>query len=215
MPRKDIWKIKKSLEGFLKNNISGFQIVEKKNSSLMRFLSYLLFFSPRFMTDAWTTFYPKIYSTSSINEKTPRYIIEQYILLISHEAIHLLDRKRLWIVFNFLYLTPQIFSILAFLSFFNLWFLLSIVFLLPFPSLGRFWIEDRGYKANIASFFWLRGEKIDLEQFVNQFCGSSYYFMFPFRKFLTRRYESWYNLVKEDKNLPDYIRQIQHCFLSE
>jgi hypothetical protein len=130
--------------------------------------------------------------------------------------IHILDRKRLNLLYSFAYLFPQIlavFSFLSFLAFFNLnWLfcLLFLVFLAPIPAPWRAWGEIRGYSMSMyfkGTHYEKNNIKWEYEEYAkwatSLFCNSSYYFMFPFRKYVYNKLLTNYKLILGglDKNL--------------
>ena len=161
----------------------------------MNFLSKLLFFNKRFMTGFVTTWYPHIYVPKlpwRENNHTSA------MATLAHEWVHLNDRKRLGWIFNFLYMMPQCFFIFGLLGIWNPWFLLFFLFLLPIPSPGRAWAEFRGYKMTIAVYYWLSGQKIDLKWITDQFMNSNYYFMWPFRGYLMKKFQKEFEKIKNN-----------------
>lgn len=118
------------------------------------------------------------------------------IQTLSHETMHEYDRKRLGTVpFTLLYLFPQVLGALGFLSllaFWNLswlWCLLFFLFLAPLPAPGRAYIEVRGYKVNMMyhlSLGWPPEPTAD-HYAKKHFVGPAYYFMMPFKGWVTKR----------------------------
>jgi hypothetical protein len=199
-------KVRFKLENFIKANISGSEIRSKKESKMMNFLSKVLFFNKRFMTGYVTTWYPHIYVPKlpwRENNHAPA------IATLAHEWVHLYDRQRMGWVFNFLYMMPQCFFIFGLLAFWNLWFLLFFLFLLPIPSPGRAWAEFRGYRMSIAVYYWLSGQKVDLKWIVDQFVSSNYYFMWPFRGWLMKKFQKEFDQIKKGE-LPSEVRIIKN-----
>jgi len=195
-----------SLTKYVKSQISGFEVVDKKGSRLMRLLSVILFFNKAFMTRYITTIYPKVYVPElpwNPDKPTAR------IATLAHEYVHMSDRKRLGWLFNLLYLSPQIFAVFAIGAFFNLWWLLALLFLLPIPSPGRAWLEFRGYRMSMAVYWWLTGREINTVWVEQQFTSSGYYWMFPFKKFLESRISSAIENIKSGENLPPEISEIK------
>ena len=189
-------KIRHDLEDFIKTSIEGSEIRSKKQSTMMKFLSKLLFFNKRFMTGYVTTWYPHIYVPKlpwRVHNDAPA------IATLAHEWVHLYDRKRLGWLFNFLYIMPQCFFIFGLLAFWNLWFLLFFLFLLPIPSPGRAWAEFRGYRMSIAVYYWISGQKVDLKWIVDQFVSSNYYFMWPFRGYLMKKFQKEFEKIKNNE----------------
>jgi hypothetical protein len=180
-----------SLEKFIKNEVPKFEIKFKEDSWLMKVLSKLLFFVDfnRFIT----TVYPKVYFS-----KETYYNMSDtgYLTVLTHEYVHLYDRKRLGQLFNLLYLSPQILALLFLaLAFVSPWYLFGLLFLAPIPSIGRAWLEYRGYRATMYANHWVTGSvRFNIDSLLPLFTGPSYYFMFPFKSFMRRKFEK----VQED-----------------
>lgn len=191
-------------------NIPNFKIEIKEKSSLMRILSYILFFNKRFRTQFITTIYPVVYFPKQILSNPDEV---GRVIILSHEYVHLKDKKRLGILFDLLYLSPQIFSLLAVLAiwFSNdwLWFLL---FLLPLPS-PRAYFEFRAYKMSIAVHYFIMGKIPLLDFYINQFTSSNYYWMFPFQKMLYKHFFE-FTLRLRKKQYEDYIEEIKNVINS-
>jgi len=188
-------KIRMEVEKFISINIFRSEIRSKKESKVMKLVGKLMFFNKRFMTAYVTTWYPHIYVPKlpwKYKNDLPA------IATLAHEWVHLHDRKRLGWIFNLLYASPQCFAPLALLAYFNLWFLLFLLCLLPLPSPGRAWAEIRGYRMTIAVYYWLSGQKVDLKWITEQFVSSSYYFMWPFRGWLMKKFNKEFEKIKSD-----------------
>ncbi len=195
-------QIRYELEDFIKTNISGSEIRSKKQSTMMKFLSKLMFFNKRFMIGYVTTWYPHIYVPKlPWREKNDA----PAIATLAHEWVHLHDRQRLGWLFNFLYIMPQCFFIFGLLAFWNPWFLLFFLFLLPIPSPGRAWAEFRGYRMSIAVYYWISGQKVDLKWIVDQFVSSNYYFMWPFRGWLMKKFQKEFEKIKNNELSPELL----------
>jgi len=164
-------KIYKSIE-IAKTLIPNLEIKFKDESKFMKILSKILFFNKDFMTNYTTTIGSTIYfpNREYLTNKSS-------IVTLCHEIIHVNQSKN--ILFGFLYLSPQIFSIFALLSIFNIYFLFFLLFLLPIPS-PRAYFE---YKAYCVSMYTRNelGMKIDTYSIFKQFNSANYYFMFPFK----------------------------------
>ena len=135
------------------------------------------------------------------------------IATLSHEYVHLSDRKRMSLFFNFLYLFPQIFAVFALLAPHNLWFLLFLLCLLPIPSPGRAWAEFRGYRMSMAVYHWLLCGRYSIDHITHQFVSSNYYWMFPFKGFLRRKFEAEYEKIKQDDLAPE-LHEIKYVLTS-
>lgn len=168
------------------SEIPNFKIIEKSKSPLMKFINVVLFFVPKFMSRFTTTIYPKVYS--KCDPKNIR------ISTLAHEFVHLRDRKRFGQLFNFLYLFPQILAVIAILaSVLSLWWLFALICLLPMPAIGRAWSEFRGYRMSLAVVYWVHGLRLKSSTLASKFCGASYYFMFPFKKYLVKKFDKAYD----------------------
>jgi hypothetical protein len=151
----------------------------------MKFLSYILFFVPDFMTRFTTTIGSTIYFPNEEALKD-----EGKIVTLAHEVRHIHD-SQLDKLYNLKYLFPQVFSILFFtLSLVSLWFLIpSFILLAPLPAYWRMKLELRGYATSLFVLNLMLKEKeehlenrlkilLDRADKINgNFTGPSYYFM--------------------------------------
>jgi hypothetical protein len=188
----------------IEKQIPGFQLCSKKESTLMRILSVVLFFNKGFMGKYVTTIYPRVY----VPQIPWNSSLESRISVLAHEFVHLRDRKRLGWAFNLLYLSPQIFALFALGAFWNIWWLSALFFLLPLPSPGRAWLEFRAYKVSIAMHWYLGKHKTNTVWLREQFVGSGYYWMFPFKKFVERHILKATEDVESGKFLSPEILEI-------
>lgn len=202
----------------IEEDIPKFEIRHKNKSFLMKLLSVVLFFNRKFMTNYVTTMYPVVYVPDwwGINKARQKAEIE----ILAHEYVHLYDRKKMWWLFNLLYLSPQIFSLLAIGAFWNISFLWCLLFLLPWPSPGRAWLEFRGYRMSLAMMYWMRIkgklenvdkrctfiENYDITWVVGQFTGPAYYFMFPFKDYLGKKFRQTLEDIKDDNLSPELLK---------
>jgi len=164
---------------YAKSNIGRFDIKYKIDSNFQKFIAEFLFWID--WLGVWTTIYPKVWMPKELRN---------YVIL-QHEIVHLKDAesffgllpiKTKWFnvsLFYFCYFTPQIFSLLAFLAFINLWWLLCLVFLLPIPSPGRMISEVRAYRRSIE----LGGS---IEKISSIFKSPMYFYMWPFKKHVNK-----------------------------
>lgn len=199
---------REKLEQHIKEQIPGFRIEDKRKSPLMRLLSKLLFFNKKFSTGYVTVLYPRIY-VPELPWREKDHVAA--IATLAHEYVHLKDRKRMWLFFNFLYMFPQNLATFALLGAFGnspLWFL-CLLFLLPIPSPTRAWLEFRGYRMTIAVWSHYLGREWSASRFTDSiieknFVGSAYYWMFPFRRYL---YKKFYEHHAKRRSIPE-IREI-------
>lgn len=171
---------------YISKQIPGFQIKMKEGNFFMKLLSFVLFFNKKFATRYVTTIYPVIYFPKDMLGADND--LETAIILC-HEFIHLRDRKKLSILFNILYLSPQIFALLALLAIpFSLNWLWCLLFLLPLPSPFRAYFEFRAYKMSIALYYLLLNKLPPMDFYVEQFTSSNYYWMMPAGKILFNKF---------------------------
>tara|TARA_B100000029_G_C17570168_1_gene956335 strand:+ start:1203 stop:1871 length:669 start_codon:yes stop_codon:yes gene_type:complete len=183
-------ELENSYDSLLKQiskDLPRFEVKSKRDSLLFKILPYITFYNREISTRYITTLYPYVYVPSiPWNPDLPL----SRLAIMAHEYVHLMDRKRLGPIFNFLYLSPQILSLLAInATFFSNWFLLFLLFLLPIPSPGRAWLEYRGYRMTLAVWFWTTGKVPEADLVLKHFTGSGYYWMWPFEKMLKRKFE--------------------------
>lgn len=199
------------LISLIESKIPAFSLESKEDSGLFCILSKIVFWNKRLNTEFVTTVYPKVYVPHLPWKEDDHF---GAFSVLAHEYVHLKDRERLKFFFNLLYLSPQVFSLLSLFSLVHSsWWLLCLLFLMPIPSPGRAWLEYRGYRCNMAIWYWLGDEKIDFDWIIGQFTGSSYYWMFPFPGFLTKMLERDYQRLKAG-DVPDELLEIQ-SLLSE
>lgn len=182
------------LTDYIKTQIPGFEILSKKESLLIKVISKLLFFNKKFLTSYVTTLYPKVYVPSLPWRQEQN---AAAMATLAHEYVHLKDRKRMGLFFNFLYLFPQNLSLFSLLGVFNPWWYLCLLFLLPIPSPTRTWLEFRGYRMTLAIWSHFFEKDLNIDRFIetvveNQFAGPSYYWMFPFKKYLIKVFRKNY-----------------------
>tara|TARA_A100001515_G_scaffold8967_1_gene7499 strand:- start:598 stop:1245 length:648 start_codon:yes stop_codon:yes gene_type:complete len=182
--------------------ISGFEIKSKQDSLLMKILSYLVFFNKKFMTSFVTTAYPKVY-VPQLPWKEGEHI--GAIATLAHEYVHLSDRKRMGWLFNLLYISPQVLFVFGLLSFYSLWFMLFFLFILPIPSIGRAWLEFRAYRMTMACYYWLSDYELPTDWLARYFTNSSYYWMFPFKKYISNKFKEALVDIKKDKLTPELL----------
>ena len=201
------------LTKYFQEQIPGFEILSKKESPLIKFVSKLLFFNKRFLTGYVTTLYPKVY-VPELPWREKDHVAAMATL--AHEYVHLKDRKRMWLFFNFLYLFPQNLAPFALLGVFdnNPWWFLCLLFLLPIPSPTRAWLEFRGYRMTLAVWAHFLEDKLDTGVFVNSivdrnFAGPSYYWMFPFKRFLLRKFYYHHDIRRRSPEIREVLNILE------
>ncbi len=146
----------------------------KDESWEMMLLNVLLkWFNPTFMTSFTTVIGYTVYFTNrEYVAKNPTEALQ----ILMHEAVHLLDIKRLTFpVFAFGYLFPQVLVVFALLFPLSAYFLLFLVFILPLPAPFRAYFEARAYTVDV-----ILGRRT-LQDIIVHFGGWDYYKMFPFK----------------------------------
>lgn len=193
----------KEMNDLLKKEISkeipNFNVFIKERSSLMRFFGKIMFFNKFFMTRYITTFYPNIYF--------PRETLKDAQItfsVLAHEFVHLLSAKRKSPIFHgFLYGLPQILATLSLLSILAIWFsnmwllnLLWLLLLAPIPAYFRTEEELDAYTMSLYVAALQKNSfpnvtrkqlKSHVDYISENFYGSNYYFMWPFKKNITEK----------------------------
>jgi len=165
------------------------QVKYKDQSPIMKILGSLLFFNHDFMVSYTTTIGESVYFPTSTFVKS-RPVSSAIVLL--HELVHVHDENKISkLLFGFLYLFPQILSILCLPLFFLLtWKLvlpIIIICALPVPAFFRMYLEKRAYFASLYCLNTL-SKKLNFSSnldnqsifFQTQFAGAYYYYMWPF-----------------------------------
>jgi len=164
------------------------QIKYKDQSWFMKLVGTLLFFNKAFMTNYTTTIGSQVYFPTESFVKT-RPVSAAVILL--HELVHIKDAHKISKpLFGALYLSPQIFALLCLPLFLVSWKIalpLVLLFASPIPSYFRMYFEKRAYLTSLYSIYRL-SKKLNFKpllasqekDFLSQFKGSFYYFMWPF-----------------------------------
>jgi len=156
------------------------RIAYKDASWLMWFVNLFIgLFNKDFMTKYITTIGPVVYLPSKAWQEQTDQI--NFCIDIAHEYVHVCDRYRMGIWFSLSYLFPQILALPALLCFFGFiwppaWFcLIFLVFLAPWPSPGRTYIESRGYAANILTATLLGPYSVSMQEIASSISGNGYY----------------------------------------
>lgn len=203
----------------LEDRYDSFEIIYKDESKLHRFLSMLTFWMWRKNddTEKWENLYMTKY-ISVIGHKVAfpsRSWHEEHPYpwkIIAHEGQHMWDDARLPVVYRLGYMLPQLLVTLVLGAFWNLWFLCALLAGLPLLSPGRSWAEKRGYTMNIACNYWVHGSVLDstLEWITEQFTGSYYYFMWPFKKLTWKYFQKQKERVKSGAILAEEWPRVVH-----
>lgn len=197
----------------VKKEIPGFSVEWKSESRLQRALGSLLFFVPGYMTNYTTVMFDTMYLPEIA--RTPEFNLGD---TLAHEFVHLWDAKNDRL-FNLKYLFPQALGLLAVGAFWNLWFLLALVFLLPIPAPWRMKYELRGYTSQLAMAYWAArwpDEIQDIAYWVPEhFTNGSYYWMWPFKESIQRRIDARVAAVKDGSLLTEQPYAIIKAVLDE
>ena len=147
----------------LKAEFSKFELVEKENSKLMKFLNFFArLWMPTFLTTVTTVLGYTVYMPKAQIGTDSGYVI------LRHEAVHMRDFKK-W------------------------WYLQTITYFIPpaGPSMKAIW-EFRGYMETLRVWHEL-GWSIDdehIDWLVSQFTTSAYLWMWPFKASLTQKFKA-------------------------
>lgn len=202
------------LENLIKADIPGFSIKSKDGSRLMRIYGVLTrLFNPSFLTTYTTTVYPHVYFPRN-TLRSP----EAVWRILAHEWIHLRAMKRLTpAFFTFLYLVPASLAPLALLAIGALggdllWLvnLLWLLLLAPLPAYFRMREEWSGYRMTLAVEYWMLGNVTSyrINNITEQFCGSAYWYMWPFKQ--TIRRNLYHEVAEIKKGVYDQLPPYNH-----
>jgi len=187
--------------GKVSSKVPGFEIRYKDESWSSKLIAALCWiFNRRYMTDFTTTRYPRVYFPSQkYVQQNPRRAAK----ILSHEFVHLWDRKQKGRWFSLSYALPQIAGVVLLLTLLVVGFFLPVskwwialaigvpmlYCLAPTPAYWRMRAEMRGYAASMAVNYWRYGfvNSFTLDWIAKTFTGPNYYFMWPFRKGVDRR----------------------------
>lgn len=197
------------VEQCIKAEFPKFELVDKRESTLMKVISKILFFNPNFMTKFITVIGSKVYVPAKPWKKANPY---GAIEILCHEWVHMKDAKSMKFRFKFLYLFPQILAVLAVLGFWNPWFFLALLCAAPIPAPWRTKLELRGYTMSMSVRWWLKRQEPNYDWYVEQFVGPNYYYMWPFKKHIRARLEKEYQRVKTN-HLEPHEFQIKNILI--
>lgn len=171
-------------ETAIEKDIPGFEVGYKDQDTGQKLLGKLVFWTK--YTNYVTTVYPKVFfrNRSSVEGRWPWWVLQ-------HEWVHLKDTKTFFgkmpwmptlvnkLLFAFLYGFPQWLGLLGFLGFVHWGFFFAFLLFAPLPAPFRAWIELRAYRRSVEL-----GDTA--ERIAHNFTGPGYYFMWPFRKMVTK-----------------------------
>ena len=206
------------------SKVYDFDIKFKNNSLFMKILGFIMFFNRGFMTDYITTIGNTIYFP---NQEMLKDNEISNCEVLAHELRHIQQNKKYGLLYSLGYLFPQILVIFSLLGFFNLWFLLFLVFALPIPAIFRMIFEREGYKTTIFVLYIYLSQKNANSDWVNsvinnninfadqQFTSSAYYYMWPFgiKNYLSNEFIR----IKNGDILSDYdgfYTNVRNAFLN-
>lgn len=146
--------------------LPGFQIREKRVWFwwLLNYVGLIFLWNPRFMTTMWTTVGRTVWVPNAHElfdaQRDVREMEADYCTLW-HERRHMLDLRDFvklpaalrGLIWGFGYGCPQWLALGALGAFWSPWWLLCLLFLAPWPSPFRVWVERRGYLASCEA--WL------------------------------------------------------------
>lgn len=166
----------------------NYQMKFKDQSTFMKILGTIMFFTPGFMTEYLTTIGNTTYVPSQAYiDADP--VSAATVLL--HELVHVNDfEKTVGVFYSTLYLLPQLLVLLSIpiLFLFGWKFaLIPLIFLAPLPAYFRMVDEKRAYTVQLYVSYKIAQQNnltVDLDALgtfcAQQFQNSYYYFMWPF-----------------------------------
>ena len=167
-----------------KSEFPDFEIIEKKNSTMMKVIDMCLRVitfgqMKSFMTGFTTTMGQKVY----VSDSWDGYLAASKAEIIRHERIHMRQAKKYGrVIFSILYL------------------------LVPFPigiAFFRKKFEQEAYEESLRAMYEWRGARVldsqDIrERILSNFTTAAYFWMWPFRKNLDAWYDSVIDKIKKD-----------------
>ncbi len=170
-----------------------FVILSKKNPDLLLKIitPIVMLFNKKFNTGFITILFGKMWMPYGFEDDATD---ERWLGILIHETFHEMDRKKFTTpLFTFMYLFPQVLTLLSLLALGAiwggpvwLWWLACLLFLAPLPAPFRMWFELRAYRTNL-----LFGKKIykynnvqssfQKKYIAQNFTGPNYYFSWPFK----------------------------------
>lgn len=147
-----------------------FRIIRKEDSRFMKFLSFLLFFSPNFMTHFVTTIGYAVYVPNTWSIWSPL----DRAAVLRHERVHMRQRARYGaLLFSLIYLL----------------FPLPVMF-----AYGRTKFEQEAYRESLIACYdyWGADELYDVKRrdfYIECFTGGAYGWMWCHRKSIERWYD--------------------------
>lgn len=161
---------------YLSANRINMRVKSKRGSFFMTILGKVLFFNKSFMRRYYTTIGDTVYTPLTGYEPDSKHCLTT----IAHEVMHIRQSKNYPTMYALVYLFPQCLALLSLLAFVSSpWFLLTLLFLLPWPAPGRIILERQAYLMTLAMGEWLTGQtsEYEIEFVLDQFTGSAYYWM--------------------------------------
>lgn len=197
--------------------VPKFNVAFKDKSLFMKILSYILFFNKDFMTRYITTIGYTVYIPTEEKYNANQ---EEYLEVLSHEFVHMMDYKKYGILFSISYLLPQLLAVFSLLSLMaihhsSLWLicLAFLVFVSPLPAYFRMHWEFRGYTMSAAFNYWRYGYPLVPANYLDRFTDSGYYFMWPFKTDMINRLKASFGKINDGSILNDQPYKIVSDFL--
>lgn len=205
--------------------VPGFQVISKAVSRVHRIIGALfaVLGNKLYMERVWTTLR---YVTAAPSTEDDGFSWYAWQTLL-HEGWHGMQwrRKGLWMGVS--YLLPQLVAalvlvvpILAWLVGPGAWWgLLALLALAPWPAYWRARLEAEAYQVSVALDYWTWGRQPTNfpDWVVDRFTSPVYYWMWPFKSAVRRRFEDWAQALRDgtwerdvaDPDLLDYLRECQ------
>jgi hypothetical protein len=163
----------------------------------MKMIGFVLFFNGDFMNGHTTTMFGKVYFPSKDFVECN---YERATRIILHEAVHLKDEKESPVFFKLGYLFPQILALLALLAFVNLWFLLFLLALGPWPAPFREKSELRGFEKTLLMIIFCDYNISEaVTSLANIFTGWGYYRMSWSKTRIRKKIEAIVEKIERNK----------------
>ena len=68
---------------------------------------------------------------------------------------------------------------------------------------------------SIAAHYWLTGSKYNIDYVVKQFTTGAYYWMFPFKSFLKKKFSVRFGEIVNEVNLTSEMKDVKNILLDK
>jgi len=198
----------------------NFCVKRKDTSILFKILRPVLkLINPRFFDRYITTFGGTMWVPDYfLDDSDDDYEILGRLATVAHEGVHVYDEKRLPFLYYIMYLFPQCLAIPSLiLAFFcSWWWLFGLLFLLPLPAPGRYYIELRAYRSGHIWNKYFYNTSENEEFYYNNWVGyqlsspQTYYATWPVKACVVKDMGKEFDMTQEPyKDIIEFLKKHQ------